>query len=136
MSGRFVAVSLIVLVGFGLIYGRLRNFMIGEVTPTDHPILRALDAPGEISSTDAAFRDVDEVCIVNETDISKPGSRNCKTSGEVLALIRGGSCDIIPLERLRVRVLLSENTSECRKTASGFRIVIHRRNDSEFLDFD
>ena len=136
MKRRVVAVSLMALVGLGLIYGRLSNSMIGNVTPDDHPILRALDTLGAISSTDMAFRGVDEVCIVNEVDITESGSRNCKTTGEVLALIRSGGCDIIPLEKLRVRVLFSENTFECKKTDAGFRMAIHKSNESEILVFD
>jgi hypothetical protein len=137
MKWRLGAIGLIFLVAVGLIFGRFRNAMIGEITVNDHPILRTLNAVGAISSNDEAFRGITEVCIVNNTDISRSGRRNCKTSGEVLALIRDTSCNLIALEKLRARVLLSENTYECRKTSDPFRIVFHKQFDStEILDFE
>ena len=137
MTGRVAVIALICVAVFGLNYRRLSNFLIGDVTITDHPIVKALNSIGAIESTDENFRGVTEVCIVNNTDISKSEGRNCKTSGEVLALIRDTSCDILPLEKLRARVLLSENTFECRKTSNSFRMVFHKQIDStEILDFE
>jgi hypothetical protein len=137
MRGRVFAVGLIFMVGVGLVYGRIRNATIGKATARDHPIVSALNALGEIGSTDDSFRDVVEVCIVNKIDSVGTDGRNCKTSGEVLALIKEGSCEVVPLAKIRARVLLSENTFECRKTNAPFRMKFFRQSDAtEVLDFD
>ena len=137
MTGRAVVIGLICVLGLGVIYERLHNAILGEISVNDHPILRVLNARREISSTNEAFRGVDEVCIVNNADIPRSSDRNCKTSGEALALITDAGCNVVQLEKLRARVLLSENTFECRKTSGPFRIVFHKQFDStKILDFE
>jgi hypothetical protein len=136
--GVVILISLLALIGLLWIYfERVRNSTPVEITSSDHAILKELNEEGAISSNHEMFRGVDEVCIANEIDLTRPGKLTCETEGEVIALIRGNSCEIISLEKLRKRILLSENTYECRKTNDSFRIVSHKRpDDTEVLDFD
>jgi hypothetical protein len=126
-------VGLAACVGLGIIYLRTGQTVVSEITARDNPVLQALHAGGQIDSSNQAFQGLDEVCIVNDIDISKP---NCRTSGQTLALIKGNTCELISLEKLGTRVLWSENTFECRQFNEAFSIVISKSGSYEILGFN